>query len=486
MTLRLRLTLWYGTLFAVVLSIVILLSYVYHTRGHYDDLDRVLVTSAGHATSMISNATDLHLVAEEGGLEVGLRLYDRAGYLVEWTPGSETAPPLDPQEVLTYPGAPPFDPIAGLLPVAGAERALPPGTAFGLVTSPTERWRVYMTTVERKTEPVGYIVALSPLGRLDTAMARFRLLLGTTGLLGLAAVLTGSWLLASAALRPVAELTTTAADVAESKDLLRRVTVPPRRDELRQMAVTFNTMLGEIEQIRRMQQQFIADASHELRAPLTVIQGNLAILRRQRHIPPAEQDDMLAETDAEAARMARLVAELLTLARADAGVPLTIRTVDLDALVLETFQMARQLATGQTLVMDGLEPISLRGDADRLKQLLLIVLDNALKYTPPGGEVRLCLQQVDAQAEVIIRDSGIGIPPEALPHVFERFYRADRARSKHLGGNGLGLAIAQTIIRQHSGAISIQSQLGSGTTVTLRLPLLPSDPLVPPAPSLPA
>jgi two-component system OmpR family sensor kinase len=168
--------------------------------------------------------------------------------------------------------------------------------------------------------------------------------------------------------------------------------------------------------------------------------------------------------------MARLVSELLALARADAGVPLTVRPVDLDNVVLETFQQARQLASGQRLVLDAIEPVSLRGDEDRLRQLLLILLDNALKYTPAGGEVRLRMTRTPGHAEMTVRDSGAGIPADALPHVFERFYRADSARSPDPGGSGLGLAIAQVIARQHGGDIAIRSQPGQGTEVTVRLP----------------
>lgn len=471
MTLRWRLTLGYGALFSLVLTVVILVSYSYHTRGHYEDLDRVLLTSVGHALRETPGEATLHLAVGDGGLEVGLRLYGSDGDLVEWTAGSEAGPAFEPALLLAAPAVPAYDPLAALLPASAAGVTPPAGSAFGLLADAQQRWRLYVQPVE----PEGYVAALSPLGRLDQSLARYRTLLGLVGVAGLAAGLVGSWLIASAALRPVADLTATAAAVAASRDLSRRVASPARGDELGQMADTFNTMLGAIEEAHRVQQRFIADASHELRAPLTVIQGNLGLLRRGHVIPAAEREEMLGEIGAESARMARLVSELLALARADAGVPLTFRPVELDSVLLDTFQQARQLASGQHLVLDAIEPVSLAGDEDRLKQLLLILLDNALKYTPAGGEVRLSMQQQPEQAEVTVSDSGIGIPAEALPHVFERFYRADSARSRDPGGSGLGLAIARTIARQHGGDIAIRSQAAQGTTVTVRLPLAGGD-----------
>ena len=146
-------------------------------------------------------------------------------------------------------------------------------------------------------------------------------------------------------------------------------------------------------------------------------------------------------------------------------------TVDLDGVVLEAINGARQLVRGQHLVVDTFEPAQVIGDEDRLKQLILILLDNALKYTPAGRRVVLELKRNGHSAEVIVRDAGVGIPAEALPHVFERFYRADPARARDPGGTGLGLPIAQWIVEQHAGRIQLASEPGQGTTVTVSLPL---------------
>jgi signal transduction histidine kinase len=200
----------------------------------------------------------------------------------------------------------------------------------------------------------------------------------------------------------------------------------------------------------------------------SLIQGNLELIRRHPEMPPADRDEAVAER--EATRLTRLVADLLALARADAGVRLRQEMVDLDAVALEAFRSVRALAHGQELALDTLEPVQVIGDADRLKQLLLIVLDNALKYTPSGGHVTMGLRQCAGGGEITVRDTGVGIAAADLPRVFERFYRADLPHSRDAGGTGLGLPIARWIAEQHHGTIHIDSTPGQGTTVTVSLP----------------
>jgi two-component system OmpR family sensor kinase len=216
----------------------------------------------------------------------------------------------------------------------------------------------------------------------------------------------------------------------------------------------------------------VADASHELRAPLTSIQGNLEILERQANLPGEERMEAIGEASREAHRLARLVADLLALARADAGVPLRQEPVEMDRVLMDSVAEARHLTHGQRLEVEHLEPAVVAGDPDRLKQLVLILLDNAIKYTPPDGRVTVRLQQNGTGIEVSVRDTGIGIPREDLPRVFDRFYRADPARSRDPGGTGLGLSIARWIAEQHGGAISLDSHPGKGTTAIVRLPAL--------------
>ncbi|MDX2007999.1 MAG: PAS domain S-box protein [Meiothermus sp.] len=227
------------------------------------------------------------------------------------------------------------------------------------------------------------------------------------------------------------------------------------------------------------QKRFVADASHELRAPLTSIQGNLELLQRFRNMTREDREAALDEAAREAIRLGRLVSDLLALARGDAGTSLQLVPTDLGAVVRETLSELGPLATDKQLLAEPPPQVLVSGHRDRLKQLAIILLENALKYTPPGGVVRL--EVIPDETNVVLRvsDTGIGISKEDLPHVFERFYRADLSRSKTWafggqdpGGTGLGLSIAKWIVEQHGGEIGLESELGRGTVVTVRLPKL--------------
>lgn len=470
MAIRFRLALWYASLFALVLLLITVLSYSLHVRGHYDDRDRALVTSAGHMAGEARAMPDgPHLVEGTGGLEVGFRLYDAQGVIREQTPDIASLPSIDPLAVLQLPAGPAYDALAGLAPPLMAPD-IPSTGAFSLIVTPEQRWRVYVLPLGQDGAATSYLETLTPLGRLDQSIRIYRLILIALGLAGLSTALIGGWAIAGGALRPIARMTATAGTIAHSHDLSHRIATPRHRDELGRLATTFNDMLTSLETAYQAQQRFVADASHELRAPLTAIQGNLELIRRHPEMPSADRDEALAEAEREAVRLTRLVADLLALARADAGVTLRHDTVDLDAVALDAFRSARPLAHGQELALDTLEPVQVNGDADRLKQLLLILLDNALKYTPGGGRVTMGLRQREGGGEITVQDTGVGIAVEELPRVFERFYRADPARNRDVGGTGLGLPIARWIVEQHCGAIHIDSTPGKGTTVTVSLP----------------
>jgi signal transduction histidine kinase len=472
MSIRLRLALCYGTLFAVIIPLLTFLSYAIHARGQYDDLDRTLIVSAEHAAEAVTSTNRSHLIQGEGGFEIAFRLYSTAGVLQEQTPGTESLPALGPRAVLEAPAGAAFDTIASLVPPLMEASPVSPdkASAFGLLTTSQQRWRVYVLPFHSASD-AGYIEALTPLGRLDDSIQAFRLTLPILGLFSLFLALLGSWAIAGNALRPIAQIIQTAQKITLSQDLSRRIETPAHRDELGRLAATFNEMLGSLDAAYQTQQRFVADASHELRAPLTAIQGNVELLRRQRTMSDADHEEALAELERESARLSRLVADLLTLARADAGNTLKRCPLELDAIVLDAFREARHLSGGQSLKLDPFEPARVEGNEDRLKQLLLILLDNALKYTPPEGQVTLGLRRQETDVEVQVRDTGIGIAPEDLPHVFERFYRADPARNRDLGGTGLGLPIAHWIAEQHEGEVWLESQPGQGTTAIVRLPL---------------
>lgn len=469
MSLRLRLALWYGVLTGLVVVLVTLLTYTLHTRGHYDDLDRALVSVAQHVAAEIDTPAgpgSIDPVAAPPAAGLVLRIYDAAGRLVEASPNAVLAPEVQPRAVLHNPPVHPFDPLVGLAPSFTPSHPEP--GVLSVASGPDgTRWRLYALPLRDGRA----LLAAMPLDRLDAATGLFRRLVPLLAGFGATVTVLAGYLLAGRAIRPVAAVTETANTIARSRDFARRVPEPPRQDELGRLAATFNTMLASLHEAYQAQQRFVADASHELRAPLTAIQANLELVRLHPEMPASERDEAIAEASREAERLARLVADLLALARADAGAPLHRWRVELDRVLLEAFAEARRLTRGQRLEIGHLEPAMITGDPDRLKQLVLILLDNAIKYTPDGGQVTLELQHNGTIAEILVRDTGIGIAPEDLPHVFERFYRADPARSRDPGGTGLGLPIARWIVEQHGGQITLTSRPGEGTTARVCLPL---------------
>jgi signal transduction histidine kinase len=297
-----------------------------------------------------------------------------------------------------------------------------------------------------------------------------RLLLLALPLL-LLAVGSSGYLLAAQALRPVAAITDTARRI-RAGDLSRRIALAGPRDELRRLADTFDAMIASLEQLVSAQRQFLADASHELRTPLTVICTALETRLRAREPDAACLRETLQVVHTEARRMHRLVEDLLTLARADSGqLPLQLAPVQLEEVVKEACEAAEWMLERRRLRLDLQEDVTLTADAGRLRQLMLNLLANAAQHTPPHGEVHVVLQRGDGQAILTVRDNGEGIAPEHLPHVFERFYRADGARSPRQGGTGLGLAIGHWIAEAHGGTLVAASELGRGSTFTCSLPL---------------
>ncbi len=471
MSLRLRLALWYGGLAGVVILLAGVVVYAFHGRGEYEELDRTLLAAALHVTEVHGDPTTSHELAERLAVPLGpnlvLRVYTRDHGVLEAGPGAALAPPVDPAAVLARPSGPPYDPLIGL--AAAWPQAEPGRGAFGVAMGPDgSRWRLYTLPMDQSAQ---YLLAAAPLVTIEASVAAFRRLMLLLAMVGGLVSLTGGWLVVGRALRPVAAMTATARTIATSSDFGRRVPVGTQQDELGRLAATFNEMLASLEDAYRAQRRFVADASHELRAPLTAIQANLELLERRPDLAPAEQREAVTEASREAHRLARLVADLLALARADAGVPIRRHRVELDRVLLEVIGEARHLARGQKIEIESLEPALVQGDEDRLKQLLLVLVDNAIRYTPSDGRIALGLRRNDGSAELVVRDTGVGIPPEDMPHVFERFYRADPGRARDPGGTGLGLPIARWIAQQHGGDVTLASDIGHGTTATLRLPL---------------
>ena len=285
----------------------------------------------------------------------------------------------------------------------------------------------------------------------------------------------GSYWLAKRAFRPIHRLTRTARDI-KAGDLHRRVPVPKARDEVQDLALTLNEMIGRLDQAFTQQRRFVADASHELRTPVTVIRSITDVALAQP-LSPEEYEAVLRDVNAETERLSQLINDLLALARTDEGqVQLDREPVRLDLLAFDVALTMEPLAVerGITLQMRKLEPATVLGDTARLIQAMMGLVDNALTYTNAGGTVTLNVEVSDTSAYFIVRDTGIGISPQDAVHIFERFYRADPARSRAAGGSGLGLALVDWVVRAHGGSIAVESQPGLGSTFKVSLPLTPA------------
>jgi signal transduction histidine kinase len=293
----------------------------------------------------------------------------------------------------------------------------------------------------------------------------------------------GAWLVGDAAMRPLARMSATARAIGRTGDLSRRLQPPKTRDEVQQLAETFNDMLARLEETFVAQRRFVADASHELRTPLTALRANTDIMLRQVESGMLDRDDLqegLTDAGSEVDRLSRLVQNLLTLARADVGWRPEMEAVDLVHAARDAARIATPLNRGQQFELALPPPESLTGEtdldvlgnADQLTQLILILLDNAFTHTPAGSEVELRLERAGDAAQLAVRDTGPGIAPEQVQRIFERFYRTDDARARSSGGTGLGLSIAKWIVSIHDGSIAVDSVMGRGTTLTVRIPLL--------------
>jgi two-component system OmpR family sensor kinase len=365
--------------------------------------------------------------------------------------------------------------VGGQLPVGDDVVAQALRGEEGFVTIPVagERLRVFVHPYMEGGQPVGAILVGQSLHHQDATLRRMQQQVTAAALSAALVSLLGGWWLTGRALGPIAEVTRVARRIAATGQFAQRIQPPPVRDEIGELVATFNDMLDRIEHIHRRQREFLADASHELRGPLMVIRGNLDLL--QLDLPEEERRQSAHEAAEEVARMARLVGDLLFLSEVDAQEAMAHEPVALDAVVARAIERARDLdADAHRLVLERNDPVVVLGDEGRLGQLVWNLIENALRYTPPNGTVTVRLRQEGTVAELMVADTGIGIPPEHQPRVFERFYRVDTARSRQQGGTGLGLAIVKQVAETHGGQVRLRSKPGEGSTFTVVLPVLQS------------
>jgi heavy metal sensor kinase len=451
-TIRWRLTLWNLVALAAVLLGFAGLVYGLVAHTLYENIDRSLSAGAQllEHDSRLSVESDsrlrylIHELHEHQNLTCVV--YADDGSVIERT------------EVLAAESAPPTPgPDAGrtwdaMLPLIGRQRAL------------TTRIRVGDRDLRA--------LVLAPLADVDHELGHVTA--AVTWAIPAALLVAGGlgYVLARRALAPVDRLRAMTEEVTADR-LDRRLPVANPHDELGRLALTINAMIGRLEQSFSEVRRFTADASHELRTPLAVLrtEAELALARSDGR---AEQQQLLGSILEECERLTKLTDQLLTLSREDAGVAKANREpVDLSSLVRDVADTLSPLAeAGQIrLEVRAEHPAIVRGDAARLRRVFVNLLDNALKYTPHGGAVNVELSVASGCATVDVRDTGAGIPPEHLPHVFERFYRVDKARAREQGGTGLGLSIARSIVTAHGGRIELASTPRAGTVCTVTLPL---------------
>lgn len=340
--------------------------------------------------------------------------------------------------------------------------------------SPSEHARIITWPSHDEDGELFFVVVGQSLKELQSAQRHLLILLAISNPVALLLASLGGLWLAHEALKPVDRLTRAAERIGRG-NFSERVDEPRTTDEIGRLAATFNEMISKLERAFERERRFTADASHELRTPLAVLRGDIEVaLRRDRSVE--EYKRVLNSSLEEIERITRLTDDLLTLARSDAGDKvLELAPVRLDRLAVEVHAYIQPLAesAGVALACEGTQvPIVVEGDEKRLKQLLVNLLENAIKYTPSGGTARLLLLTQDSSTLIQVSDTGRGIPAASLAHVFERFYRETDPRDSRVTGFGLGLAISKWIVDAHHGEIEVDSAEGEGSRFTVRLPLL--------------
>jgi len=460
-TLRARLSLGIAVLVLTVLAVVGVVVYYATAQRLTASLDTSLRTATAQAMAGTNN--------QNGRLTLGPQLDEGSGSDDLRAPGLSFAVFSPAGRVLRQFG--PYDQsIAQTAALSAARRGV---TTSEHRVDPASGAQVRVRTTPLREDGATlavFSVALSEEPMLATLRQLRLALLVLLPLAAAVAALLG-YLLTGRMLRPLARMTSTAAEIS-SHDLSQRLGLPPRDDEVGQLAVTFDAMLDRLEGSFLRERQFVADASHELRTPLAALQAIVSVTReRRRRAPEYERalDDVGIETD----RLRTLVENLLELARGDADRLTEAEQIDLSALLLNVCASLQVLAEGKGLALECsvAEDLAVKGDGDALVRIFVNVLDNAIKYSD-DGVVEVTGARVDGAIRVTVADSGRGVPADQLPHIFDRFFRGDASRSTE--GSGLGLAIARQLVSAHGGGMTITSEQGRGTTCSVALPSIES------------
>ena len=455
-SLRLRLTLWYVLLLAVILAGFSAGIYLTLQHNLNDGLDGTVENRANVLLDVLryeNGSPTLDGVvssSDPNEVESFIRVFDASGRSTFDTSVAAGTVAVDQRAV---------------------EAALSGETRSRNVDMGDETFRVRTLPIEQAGRISGALEVGESRGDVADTLRILLVILAVAYPLTLGVASFGGIFLAGRALSPIDRLTGLARRIS-AEDLSQRLDLKLPDDELGRLARTFDEMIARLEAAFRRQREFTADASHELRTPLTAIKGQVEVALGQPR-DAGSYREVLQVVNEEVDRMIRLVGSLMTLARADAGqIPIAPEAVNLSQLVAAAAEQVRPVLDQRQVEMR-LEPgpaVTLRADEDLLLQLLLNLLDNAGKHTPPGGRVTVGWTTANGRVEVWVRDTGVGMAPEHLPHIFDRFYRADKARSRTAGGAGLGLSICRWIAEAHGGSISVESAPGQGTAFTVTLP----------------
>jgi heavy metal sensor kinase len=452
-SLHLKLTLWYVLLLAVILAAFSAGIFLTLRHSLSANLNETLETRVDELLPIVRFSGGSPTLADvlPGGAEVDdqyVRVFGTSG--------------------MTYDGS-------GLLLVPIDREAVQDARAGITVTHTlhgrTDPFRSRFAPIQQDGEIVGVLEVGRSEQDLRETLNTLLLILGIAYPATLAIASVGGIFLAGRALSPIDRITRLARRIS-AEDLSQRLDVAPAGDEVGRLVRTFNDMIARLDDAFRRQRQFTADSSHELRTPLTAIKGQVEVaLSRERS--PGDYRQVLSGVNDEVDRLIRLVGSLLTLARADAGeIPLAREPVSVQQLAAAAVRQVQPFARekGTELRLEAAHDVTVVADEDLLLQLLLNLLDNALKFTPPGGRVIVGWDARDGAALLRVRDSGIGIAPEDQRRIFDRFYRVDKARSRQAGGAGLGLSIARWIAEAHGGSVHVESRRGQGAEFTVMIP----------------
>ncbi|MGH7498970.1 MAG: sensor histidine kinase [Gemmatimonadales bacterium] len=477
-TIRRRLTTWYTVALGVTVIAFGTLLYLERRQSSLRELDQRLGLEADLANRWLSESYNVlgRIVTAQGvntALDPGINAYleavrdylvvtDTTGRVLALSESARSLPAADLERL-----AAPLDSLR-ILKISGTLDLAPPAGPV----------RYFAMRVEKAGPEIGGVLVATSTGQVAFGPAQLlRSMLFISPIVLIGAALVGYWL-AGTSLRPVQGIMDEVEAISDGRSLHRRLAVPVSGDEMARLALTVNGMLARLEQSFGSLHRFTADASHELKTPLQVLR--VGVERALVHPGvPQEILEALDETLAQINQMTEMVESLLTLARADEGaVPLAMEQSDLRDILSDVAETAGMLGESAgvrvTSEMPGM-PVGMAVDPHRIREMLLNLVTNAVKYTPAGGAIALDLAEEDDAVTFTVRDTGVGIAPGDLPHIFERFWRADPARSRtgDRPGTGLGLAITKWIAEAHGGSITVQSRPGRGTLFSVRLPRRP-------------